>query len=211
MLGETDLSSPRTSSNLAARWELHEVPARDGYDMDVALLKPPPFDPAGSYPVWLPTYSGPDAPSVRNRWSSEHSGTSSSPSRASIVLQVNVRSAPAARGSGATERSATSRCCVQELADLEDAVDWLCTANPWADAERVGITGYSYGGFMTAFALTHSKKFASRDRRCGGVYDWGMYDTIYTERYMSTPQLNPEGYDGHLRARRRPRTSAATC
>jgi len=58
----------------------------------------------------------------------------------------------------------------------------------------VGITGWSYGGTMSAFALTHSKAF-----RLGiagaGVYDWRMYDTIYTERFMSTPQLNPEGYE----------------
>ena len=81
---------------------------------------------------------------------------------------------------------------VPELADLVDAVDWL-TAEPWADASRVGITGYSYGGFMSAYALLASDRFALGIAG-GGVYDWGMYDTIYTERYMSTPQDNPDGY-----------------
>jgi dipeptidyl-peptidase-4 len=81
---------------------------------------------------------------------------------------------------------------IQELADLQDAVAWL-TSEPYADAKRVGITGHSYGGFMSAFALTHSDTFALGVAG-SGVYDWGMYDTIYTERYMQTPQLNPEGY-----------------
>ena len=80
---------------------------------------------------------------------------------------------------------------VQELMDLEDAVDWLC-ANRSADPARVGITGGSYGGFMAAFALTHSDKFAL-GLAGSGVYDWRMYDTIYTERYMSTPTLKPDG------------------
>jgi dipeptidyl-peptidase-4 len=57
----------------------------------------------------------------------------------------------------------------------------------------VAIDGWSYGGFMAAYALTHSDKF-SLGIAGAGVHDWQLYDTIYTERYMSTPQLNPEGY-----------------
>jgi dipeptidyl aminopeptidase/acylaminoacyl peptidase len=107
-----------------------------------------------------------------------------------IVFQVNVRSA-SGRGQAVTE-SVYRRLGAQELSDLEDAVDWLC-AHPWADARRVGISGGSYGGFMAAYALTHSDRFAL-GIAASGVYDWRMYDTIYTERYMSTPERNPEGY-----------------
>ena len=82
---------------------------------------------------------------------------------------------------------------MQELKDLEEAVDWLCK-NPWADAKRVGMSGHSYGGFMTAYALTHSKKFAAGIAGAP-VTDWRLYDTIYTERYMGLPEENPEGYD----------------
>jgi dipeptidyl aminopeptidase/acylaminoacyl peptidase len=82
---------------------------------------------------------------------------------------------------------------VQELKDLETAVKWM-TGKPFVDAQRIGISGHSYGGFMTAYALTHSKLFA------GGiagapVTDWRNYDTIYTERYMATPKDNAKGYD----------------
>src|SRR6185436_5241230 len=79
-----------------------------------------------------------------------------------------------------------------ELADLEDALTWL-EKNTWVDKDHVGISGWSYGGFMTAYALTHSKMFAL-GLAGAGVYDWKDYDTIYTERYMSTPEQNPDGY-----------------
>src|SRR5207249_2918751 len=82
---------------------------------------------------------------------------------------------------------------VQELKDLEEAVAWLCK-NPWADPTRAGISGHSYGGFMAAFALTHSKVF-SAGIASSPVTDWRLYDSIYTERYMQTPKENPDGYD----------------
>jgi dipeptidyl-peptidase-4 len=182
-------NSPDAEEYALGKWELEEVRARDGFPMDVALLRPVPFDPAQAHPVWLSTYSGPDAPSVRNRWNTS-AWYQFLAQNGVIVLQVNVRSA-SGKGHWATE-SCYRRLGVMELSDIEDAVRWL-VAHPWADAERVGITGYSYGGFMTAYALTHSDLFALGIAG-GGVYDWRMYDTIYTERYMSTPELNPEGY-----------------
>jgi dipeptidyl-peptidase-4 len=188
VLGQTEV--PDLALYGAGTWELHEVPARDGFPLDVALLKPAPFDSARSYGVWISTYSGPDAPTVRNSWNSS-SWFHFLAQQGVIVLQVNVRTA-SGKGQWTTAR-AYKQLCVQELADLEDAVDWL-TANPWADAERVGITGYSYGGTISAYALTHSDKFALAVAG-GGVYDWRMYDTIYTERYMSTPEHNLEGYE----------------
>jgi dipeptidyl-peptidase 4 len=171
-------------------WELIEISARDGFALDAALLKPTPFDMEKSYPVWIPTYSGPNAPSVRNRWNGS-TWYQFLAQNGIAVLQVNVRTA-SGKGQWTTEQG-YEYFGIQELADLEDAVDWL-TEKPWADATRVGITGYSYGGFITGFALTHSKKFALGIAG-GGVYDWRLYDTIYTERYMNTPQNNPEGYD----------------
>jgi len=181
--------APERDAYRLGEWELLEVPARDGFPLDVALLKPVPFDPRASYPVWIPTYSGPDAPSVRNAWNGS-SWYQFLAQNGVIVMQVNVRSA-SGKGQVTTE-AAYLRLGVPELADLEDAVDWLC-AHPWADGTRVGITGGSYGGFMSAFALTHSDRFAL-GIAASGVYDWRMYDTIYTERYMSTPERNPEGY-----------------
>ncbi len=182
-------ASPDRDAYATGEWELFEVEARDGFLLDVSLLKPVDFDPSRSYPVWLPTYSGPNAPSVRNRWNGS-AWYQFLAQNGVIVMQVNVRSAS---GKG-IETTATCyrQLGIQELMDLEDAVAWL-TALPWADGQRVGITGGSYGGFMTAFALTHSDTF-SVGVAASGVYDWRMYDSIYTKRYMQTPDLNPDGY-----------------
>jgi dipeptidyl-peptidase-4 len=187
-LGQADV--PAIAEYGAGEWELLKIPARDGFELDAALLKPASFDPARSYPVWLPTYSGPDAPSVSDRWNSS-TWNQFLAQEGVLVFQVNVRSA--SRRGQQYIGACYKQLGVSELRDLEDAVAWL-TSHPWADAKRVGISGWSYGGTMTAYALTHSKVF-SLGIAGAGVYDWRMYDTIYTERYMSTPQLNPEGYE----------------
>lgn len=172
-----------------ATWELIEITARDGFVLDAAILMPPGFDPDQPHPVWIPTYSGPNAPSVRNSWNSS-AWYRFLAQQGVVVLQVNVRTA-SGRGRWATSLG-YKKFGVLELRDLVDAADWA-TGHGWADPERVGITGYSYGGFITAYALCNTEKFALGIAG-GGVYEWSMYDTIYTERYMSTPQKNPEGY-----------------
>jgi len=189
VLAESTPPAPEKNPALA-RWELHEVSARDGFPLDVAVLKPRDFDPKKTYPVWLSTYSGPNAPTIRNSWAPSI-WSQFLAQQGVIVLNVNVRTAS---GKGhAIITGCYEHLLRSELSDIEDTVDWL-TANPWADAKRVGITGWSYGGSMTAYSLTHSDRFALGIAGAG-VYDWRMYDTIYTERYMNTPQANPEGYD----------------
>ena len=79
-----------------------------------------------------------------------------------------------------------------ELRDLEDGVSWL-KSQSYVDGSRIGIWGWSYGGFMTSYALTHSQSFKVGIAG-GSVTDWRDYDSIYTERYMGTPQNNPDGY-----------------
>ncbi|MCB9831189.1 MAG: DPP IV N-terminal domain-containing protein [Planctomycetes bacterium] len=171
--------------------EYHLIPARDGYEMDAIVTKPWDYDPAKTYPVMLFTYSGPDAPSVRDSYrpSTYHQFLAQ---EGLIILQVNNRSSS---GRGQVYIDACYKNFgASELRDLEDAMAWVCK-NVSGDPARVGISGWSYGGFMSAYALCKSKAFALGV--CGaGVYDWALYDTIYTERYMSTPKLNAEGYRG---------------
>jgi dipeptidyl-peptidase-4 len=170
--------------------KLLEIPARDGFLMDAALVEPAGIEPGRRYPIWLPTYSGPDAPSVRDRWNGDP-WTQFLAQQGYAVLQVNNRTS--SRKGHAFVSKCWQQLGVQELADLEDALDWIGANVPWADVSRVGITGWSYGGFMTAFALTHGTKF-KLGVAGAGVYDWRLYDTIYTERYMRTPRNNPDGY-----------------
>lgn len=169
--------------------ELVQIPARDGYLMDATVLKPADFDPEARYAIWLETYAGPGHPSVRNAWQADP-WPQFLAQQGYIVLQVDNRSASdkGQRYTAACYRNFGK----SELADLEDAIVWL-GGNPWADTSRVGITGWSYGGTMAAYALTNSKTF-KLGIAGAGVYDWRLYDTIYTERYMDTPQANPVGY-----------------
>lgn len=170
---------------------LLEIPGRDGLLLDATLLLPPGHgsDAAARYPIFLDTYSGPDAPTVANRFRPS-AWLQFLAQRGAIVLQVNVRTA-SGRGQAFTGL-VYRRFLEPELADLESAVDFVLERYQ-GDPSRVAISGWSYGGSITAYALTHSEKF-TLGFAGAGVYDWRLYDTIYTERYMQTPELNPEGY-----------------
>lgn len=167
------------------------IRARDGYELDATVQLPLDWKKDGHYPVFLPTYSGPNAPTVRDVWapSSYHVFLAQ---QGFLILQVNVRSA-SGRGLQHTG-TCYQHLGAHELQDLEDAVDFVCREFA-GDPQRVAISGWSYGGFMTAYALTHSTKFAL-GLAGAGVYDWRLYDSVYTERYMRTPQENAAGYDG---------------
>jgi dipeptidyl aminopeptidase/acylaminoacyl peptidase len=172
------------------RHERVKVPMKDGFVLEGAIVYPPDFDPAKRYPVWVSTYAGPHAPTVRDAWGWR--GFEQALAANGIVsFRVDPRSAS---GKGAVSAWACyRRLGVQELKDLEEAVGWI-GRNPWADAKRVGISGHSYGGFMTAYALTHSTAFAAGIAGAPPT-DWRLYDTIYTERYMGLPAENAKGYD----------------
>ncbi len=172
--------------------ELLQVKTRDGFVMEAMLIKPLDFDPAKKYPAMMFVYSGPHAQTVRNSWG----GTGGMfqqmlAQQGFVVWSCDNRSAS---GKGAVSTWACyQRMGESELADIEDSIDWL-VGQGFVDPARVGITGWSYGGFMTAYALTHSKKFALGVAG-GSVTDWRSYDSIYTERYMRTPANNKDGYE----------------
>lgn len=171
--------------------ELLQVKARDGFVMEAMLIKPPDFDPARRYPVYQQTYAGPHAPQVRNAWGGV--GYLYHQFLAQQGIVVWVMDNRSASGKGAESAwAAYQRLGETELADIEDGIGWL-KQQRWVDASRIGINGWSYGGFMVSYALTHSKSFAMGIAG-GSVTDWRLYDSIYTERFMRMPQNNPEGY-----------------
>lgn len=172
-------------------FELLQIPTPDGAVLEASLLKPANFDPAKKYPVWMMVYGGPQMPSIVDSWGSGRLRDEMLAELGFLVFKCDPRSAS---GKGAKVAwTAYKQLGVGELRDLETAVDWL-TKKPFVDAERIGISGHSYGGFITAFALTHSKRFAAGVSGAP-VTDWRYYDSIYTERYMLTPQDNPDGYN----------------
>ena len=174
-----------------SRPEFLQVEARDGFVMEAMLVRPPDFDPGRRYPVFQHTYGGPHAQQVRNRWGGTAGLFHQLLAQHGIVVWVLDNRTASGKGAVSTW-PVYQQFGKQELADIEDGVAWL-RGQPWVDADRIGIEGWSYGGFMTSYALTHSTSFAMGIAG-GTVTDWRDYDTIYTERYMRTPQNNPDGY-----------------
>jgi dipeptidyl-peptidase-4 len=155
------------------------------------LIKPPGFDPQRRYPVLQATYAGPHAQRVKNAWGEiSHLFLQLIAQKGVLVWVCDNRSAS---GKGAVSAwSAYRRLGTTELADIEDGIEWL-KRQPFVDPARIGIEGWSYGGFMTAYALTHSTSFAMGIVGAP-VTDWRLYDSVYTERFMGLPAGNEAGY-----------------
>ncbi len=171
--------------------EFHSPKTRDGFEMDAYLIKPPDFDPARKYPVLCHIYSGPHAPKVRDQWANFDRLFHHELAKRGIVVWVCDNRSASGKGLASTF-GVWRNLGTQELSDIEDGLDWLL-AKGFVDPARVGLWGWSYGGYQTAFALTHSKRF-KLGIAGAPVTDWKLYDSIYTERLMDTPKANPEGY-----------------
>ena len=171
--------------------ELLQVKTRDGFVMEAMMIKPPDFDPRKKYPVMSFTYGGPHAPQVRNAWGSATYMWHQMLAQKGYIIWVCDNRTASGKGLESTW-PVYKNFGELELRDIEDGLTWLKN-QPFVDGSRIGIWGWSYGGFMTSYALTHSKSFKIGIAG-GSVTDWRDYDSIYTERYMQTPQNNPEGY-----------------
>jgi dipeptidyl-peptidase-4 len=159
--------------------------------MEAMMIKPPDFDPSRKYPVMSFTYGGPHAPQVRDAWGGPVYMWHQLLAQKGYIIWICDNRTASGKGAESTW-PAYRNLGELELRDLEDGLSWLKT-QPYVDGSRVGIWGWSYGGFMTSYALTHSASFKIGIAG-GSVTDWRLYDSIYTERFMGTPQNNPEGY-----------------
>jgi dipeptidyl-peptidase-4 len=180
-LAQYDLSTP----------EFVEVTARDGFVMDAMLIKPPDFNPARRYPVYQLTYAGPTSAYVRNQWGGATYMYHQLLAQHGVIVWVLDNRSAGGKGAEA-QWPIYGKLGEMELRDLEDGITWL-KQQPYVDASRIALHGWSYGGFMTAYALTHSTSWAAGIVGAP-VTDWRNYDTVYTERYMKTPRNNPSGY-----------------
>ncbi len=168
------------------------VPAGDGFPLESIMIRPPGFDPSRRYPVVVYSYGGPHHPQVANAWGGEkYLWHQMLAGMGYIVWICDPRSAS---GKGAESMWKAYRHLGElELRDLEDGVAWLKTQS-YVDPARIGLWGWSFGGFMTSYAMTHSATFKVGIAGAP-VTDWRNYDSVYTERYMGTPQNNVEGYE----------------
>jgi dipeptidyl-peptidase 4 len=171
--------------------ELMTVKAPDGFELPALMQRPKSFDPEKRYPAIVNVYGGPAAPRVRNRWTGgllDHLLNA----EGYVVFTIDPRTSTA-MGKPTTKLLLRDFYGEREAADIVAGVRWL-KAQPWVDPERVGVTGWSGGGSTTLSVMTRSKEFRAGIAGAG-VYDYRLYDTIYTERYMKHPEENPKGYE----------------
>ncbi len=175
-----------------SHWEYLKLRAPDGAELHARILKPPDFDAARRYPVLVYVYGGPHAQVVADSWAGAYYlWHQLMAQRGFVVFSLDNRGS-AGRGK-AWENAIHRRLGEQELHDQLVGVEYLKTL-PFVDAQRIGIWGWSYGGYMTCLAMTRASNVFRAGVAVAPVTDWLDYDTIYTERYMDLPQNNPDGY-----------------
>ncbi len=173
--------------------QLITMTTKDGFTLPALITYPLGFDASGSvrYPVVMEIYGGPDTPYVRDYWRSPNDNNQWFARNGIIKIVCDSRAAGhnGREGEDFSYRDVTS----YPISDFCEWADYLSSL-PYVDAEHIGVEGFSFGGTMTAMLLMrHSDKFCCGIAG-GGVYDWALYDSHYTERFMETPQTNPEGY-----------------
>lgn len=172
--------------------ELIIFKAADGVtDLAGVLYKPAGYDPSQKYPLIVSVYGGPHSKAIRNSYGMSN-GLQALAQLGYLVWQADNRGLT---GRGKAFETATYRKLGQvDLADHTAGVKQLC-GRSYVDCTRVGVFGHSYGGYMTAISLLKEPDVFQVGVAGAPVTDWRNYDTIYTERYMNTPQVNAEGYD----------------
>ena len=172
--------------------EFFRFDTSDGVTLNGYLIRPPDFDPAKRYPVLMYVYGGPGSQTVTDAWGgSRYLWHQVLASRGYLVASVDNRGT-GGRGS-AFKKVTYLNLGRWEVHDQVEAARHLATL-PFVDPARIGIWGWSYGGYLAALALFQAGDLFDAGISVAPVTAWNLYDTIYTERFLRTPQENPEGY-----------------
>lgn len=162
----------------------------EGYELNGWMMKPVDFDPSKKYPVLMFQYSGPGSQQVLDTWSV--SWETYMATQGYIAVCVDGRGT-GGRGA-AFEKCTYLSIGVKEADDQVSAAKYLGTL-PYIDKDRIAIWGWSYGGYMTLMSMSQGSNVFKAGIAVAAPTDWRFYDTVYTERFMRTPQENKEGYD----------------
>jgi dipeptidyl-peptidase-4 len=169
--------------------EYGTMKAKDGQTLYWSMIKPYHFDAKKKYPVYLSTYGGPGAQHVARRWGDTFDQYMAQ--QGYVVFRLDNR------GSSRRERAFTDAIYRNlgkvEVEDQLTGIDWLGKQG-FVDAKRIGVYGWSYGGFMALRLLSQGSDKIAAGVSGAPVTDWKLYDTHYTERFMDRPADNPEGY-----------------
>ncbi|MHC8950333.1 S9 family peptidase [Sphingobacterium hungaricum] len=185
-----DSKSADFDNYAVGKTEYFTIPSEDGkYNLPVIITYPIDFDESKVYPIVMSIYGGPDAGSVRNTWK----GTRNQYWASEGVIQIECDH----RASGHFGKEGVALMHRNlghwEMIDYNTIAKWF-KAKPWIAKDKLLITGHSYGGYMTCLALTKGSEYFDFGIAGAPVTSWELYDTHYTERFMDTPQDNPEGY-----------------
>ena len=172
--------------------ELVYMTTEDGFKLPGMIVYPRNFDTSKKYPVHVDIYGGPNTPMVRDRWVTPNESNQWYSENGIIQITVDPRAAGhnGREGLDMIYRQLT----VWEVKDFVAWANWLKSL-PYVDGDKIGVEGFSFGGTMTSMLLMQAPESFHYGIAGGGVYDWALYDSHYTERYMDTPQANPEGYE----------------
>jgi len=185
-----DTATPMLEKYDWPKVELLRIPTADGFALPALITRPVPMEKDRRYPVLINIYGGPGSASVQNVFPRGLT--------AGFLAQNGIISlAVDHRGSGHFGKKAIDlmhrNLGKWEMNDYIEAVKYLRTL-PYVDPQKIAITGGSYGGYVAAMALTYGAEYFQFGLAHFSVIDWRLYDSVYTERYMDTPQENPDGY-----------------
>ena len=173
---------------------LGTVKSADGqYDNYYRLIKPKDFDPSKKYPVIVYVYGGPHSQMVQNTYLAQLRRWEMYMAQRGYLVYVQDNRGTENRGI-AFEQAIHGQCGQAEMADQIEGVKMLMDL-PYVDKERIGVHGWSYGGFMTISLITNYPDIFKVAVAGGPVIDWKWYEVMYGERYMDNPAVNPEGYE----------------
>ena len=172
--------------------QLVHMTTSDGFTLPGMIVYPKGFDASKKYPVHVDIYGGPNSPVVRDRWTMPNANNQWWSENGIIQIWVD----PRAGGHNGREGldMIYRQLTVNEVKDFCAWGEWL-QALPYVKADKIGVEGFSFGGTMTTMLVMRASDKFHYGIAGGGVYDWALYDSHYTERYMDTPANNPEGYE----------------
>ncbi|MBO5399457.1 MAG: DPP IV N-terminal domain-containing protein [Alistipes sp.] len=201
-LGRTDLKPARelfraedpTADYNYSEITIGTVKSADGkYDNYYRLIKPLDFDPTKKYPVILYVYGGPHSQMVQNTYLAQLRRWEMYMAQRGYVVFVMDNRGTSNRGAE-FEKAINRQCGQAEMADQMEGMKWLMS-HEWVDKDRIGVHGWSYGGFMTISLITNYPDVFKVGVAGGPVIDWKWYEIMYGERYMDNTQNNPEGFE----------------
>ena len=173
--------------------ELGELKAEDGQTLYTRMIKPYNFDKSKKYPVIIYVYGGPHAQMITDEWTAGAGIYLHYLSQEGFIVFTLDNRGSADRGE-AFEQVIHRQCGQAEMRDQKVGIDFLKSL-PYVDADRIGTDGWSYGGFMSTNMKINYPEDVKVSTAGGPVMDWKYYEIMYGERYMDTPEENPEGYE----------------